>query len=189
MTNKSSNVIGNHTGNADTTETIAMTPIAAEPPIVEPVVEHRHQDRRAITPHLSARRQWALWITVFMLVATGAAWLWAEYAYMPAEDGMEAYELKHYTMVVHAGFALLFVFAAGTLLYTHMQAAWLQGRNRFSGVIMAGTASVLLLSGYGLWYAGGETLRYLCEVSHWATGFAIPVVLLIHGIIGKRRKR
>lgn len=149
----------------------------------------RISERLALTPRLSAARQAALWTIIALLVVTGAVWLWAEYLYTPAETGMEAYEIKHYTMVVHAGFALLFVFAAGTLLYTHMQAAWLQKRNRISGVVMAGTATILLLSGYGLWYAGGEILRSVCEIAHWITGFAIPVVLLVHGLIGQRRLR
>lgn len=151
--------------------------------------EHRHHDRRALTPQLSAARQWALWLTVLLLTVTGAVWLWAEYLYQPADGGMEAYEIKHYAMLVHALFALAFVYAAGTLLYTHMQMAWRQQRNRASGAVMTAFAAVLVLSGYGLWYAGGETLRPLSEWAHWVTGFGLPPLLLLHALLGKRRVR
>lgn len=151
--------------------------------------EHRHHDRRALTPKLGALRQWLLWLLVLTLTATGALWLWAEYLYVPAEDGMESYAIKHYAMIVHAGAALLFVFAAGTLLHTHMQMAWRQQRNRASGAVMAATAAVLTLSGYGLWYAGGETLRAASEWAHWITGFGLPLLMLVHGILGRRRRQ
>lgn len=151
--------------------------------------EHRHHDRRTLTPQLSSARQWALWLTILLLVVTGAVWLWAEYVYQPGETGMEPYAIKHYAMLVHALFALVFVYAAGTLLYTHMQMAWRQQRNRASGAVMAVFAAVLVLSGYGLWYAGGETLRPLSEVAHWVTGFGLPPLLLLHALLGKRRVR
>lgn len=149
----------------------------------------RVSERLALTPRLSAARQWALWSIVLLLVLSGAVWLWAEYAYTAAEGGTEAYEIKHYAMIVHAAVALLFVFAAGTLLYTHMLAAWRQQRNRITGVIIAATALLLTVSGFGLWYAGGELLRNVSELTHWITGFAIPLVLLAHAIVGRRNIR
>lgn len=153
------------------------------------VEEHRHHDRRALTPKLSPVRQFLLWSTVLALLGTGAGWLWAEYLYQGVEGGIEAYEIKHYAMVLHAGFALLFVFLAGSLLHTHMQTAWRQARNRASGLLMVLTALLLALSGYGLWYAGGELLRTAAELTHWITGFGIPLLLLVHALLGKRRPR
>lgn len=148
----------------------------------------RITDRLALTPRLSPARQWALWTIVAALLITGVAWLWAEYVYAPAEGDIESYEIKHLALVVHAAFALLFVFTAGTLLYTHMQTAWRQQRNRITGILMASTALVLTVSGFGLWYAGGETLRNVSEIAHWLTGFGIPVVLLVHMLYGQRRR-
>lgn len=145
--------------------------------------------RRLASPRLGAARQATLWGVVLLLVATGMLWLWAEYLYLPADDGVEGYEIKHYAMTTHAAFALVFVFIAGTLLYTHMQAAWQQGRNRATGLVIAGTALLLTLSGYGLWYFGGDALRNAAELVHWGTGFAIPLVLLAHALLGRRRNR
>lgn len=144
-------------------------------------------DRRALTPQFSRAGRYALWATVWLLVLTGAVWLWAEYLYQPADDGLASYEIKHYAMLVHAAFGLAFVFAAGTLLQTHMQMAWRQRRNRASGAFMAASALLLVLSGYGLWYAGGETLRPVCEWVHRVTGFGLPALLLLHALLGRRR--
>jgi hypothetical protein len=145
------------------------------------------RDRRALTPRFSRAGRYALWTTVGLLVLTGAVWLWAEYLYQPADESLESYEIKHYAMLVHAAFGLAFVFAAGTLLQTHMQMAWQQRRNRASGAVMAAFALLLVLSGYGLWYAGGETLRPLSEWVHWITGFGLPALLLLHALLGRRR--
>jgi len=146
----------------------------------------RRHDHRALTPRFGSRGRYALGITVWLLVLTGAVWLWAEYLYQPADAGPEPYEIKHYAMLVHAAFALAFVFAAGTLLHTHMQLAWRQQRNRASGAVMAAWAGTLVLSGYGLWYAGGDTLRPLSEWAHWVTGFGLPALLWLHARLGRQ---
>jgi hypothetical protein len=147
----------------------------------------RISERLALTPRISAVRQWVLWTVISVLVLTGALWLWAEYAYTPSDNGMEPYAIKHYAMVLHAAFALAFVFFAGTLLHTHMQAAWRQQRNRATGAVMATTVTLLTLSGFALWYAGGETLRQAAEIAHWVTGFGLPMVLMVHMLAGTRR--
>lgn len=153
----------------------------------DPAPDRRHHERR-LTPKLSTARQAAIWTSLAALTATAIAWLYAEYLYAPADDGIEAYAIKHYAMMVHAAFALLFVWLAGTLAHHHMQAAWEQQRNRATGAAMALTAAVLVASGYGLWYFGGETLRAWTEIAHWISGFGIVLVLAVHAWTGRRRR-
>lgn len=148
--------------------------------------ERRHNERRHLTPRLTTARQAAIWSSIVVLVATGALWLYAEYLYAPLDDGLQPHELKHYAMQVHAALALLFVWLAGTLAHHHMQAAWRQNRNRATGALMTVTVAVLVASGYGLWYFGGETLRQWTEIAHWVSGFGIVLALALHAARGRR---
>lgn len=151
-----------------------------------PGIDRRHFERRHLTPRLTTARQAAIWSSIAVLVATGAVWLYAEYLYAPAGDGLAPYELKHYAMLVHAAFALLFTWLFGTLAHHHMQAAWQQSRNRTTGALMTATVMVLVASGYGLWYFSGETLRQWTEIAHWVSGFGIALALALHVFLGRR---
>jgi hypothetical protein len=44
----------------------------------------------------------------------------------------------------------------------------------------------LTITGYGLYYAGGERLRAWTSWIHLAVGLALPILLLIHIFVGRR---
>ena len=48
--------------------------------------------------------------------------------------------------------------------------------------------SVLTITGYGLYYAGGEGLRAWTSWIHLAIGMVLPILLLIHILLGKRTR-
>jgi hypothetical protein len=47
---------------------------------------------------------------------------------------------------------------------------------------------VLTITGYGLYYAGGEGLRAWTSWIHLAIGMVLPILLLIHILLGKRTR-
>jgi len=48
---------------------------------------------------------------------------------------------------------------------------------------------VLVLTAFGLYYAGSDTLRGWISDIHIAVGLAFPAVILVHIVIGRTRKR
>ena len=81
---------------------------------------------------------------------------------------------------VHGGAAMLTIYLLGSMLYGHMVNAWQRQRNRASGGTAAATLLLLALSGYGLYYFGGDELRRGTEWLHWVFGFATPLLLWWH---------
>lgn len=140
-------------------------------------------DRTA--PRLPATRERLLWLAVWLMVASGLLWLWAEYAWpWDEETGPAAHEARNLAMRLHVAAALAFVFLVGALLDTHVRVAWRRARNRASGVAMLVLAGLLTVSGYGLWYFHGDALRAAAEWLHWIAGFAAPALLWLHARIG-----
>ena len=89
-------------------------------------------------------------------------------------------------MKIHGGAAMLTIYLLGSMLYGHMVNAWQRRRNRASGGTTAATLLVLVLTGYGLYYFGGEELRRGAEWLHWVFGFATPLLLWWHISLGRR---
>lgn len=153
----------------------------------ESSIDRRTGDRRA--PGLGPLGQFVLYVLLMLLVGTGISWLWAHYLPAQFESRMiDPWQVESWSMKIHGGAAMVALFGAGTLLHVHMRSAWRQQRNHYSGIAMATTLFLLAASGYGLYYFNGETSRQWAEWLHWATGFGIPLMLVAHGIIGRRTR-
>ena len=115
-----------------------------------------------------------------LLWVTGMAWLVLHYEFQghnefgdlpnPAEPGL---------MRLHGLVAVAGVFLFGWLSAAHVRPRWSIGRNRTSGLVLAGCALVLVVSGYALYYttAGVHTLA---SVLHQGLGIVALVAALTH---------
>jgi hypothetical protein len=132
---------------------------------------------------LDALRRWALYGLLASLVVSGAVWLFVHLR--RADDALPS-PLEPWLMKLHGGAALLTIYLAGTMLYGHMLNAWQRRRNRGSGGTAAAAMLMLALTGYGLYYFGGDALRRGTEWLHWIFGFAVPLLLWWHIHRGRR---
>ena len=89
---------------------------------------------------------------------------------------------------VHGGAAMLFLVAVGALIPTHLQRAWTARRNRWSGACFTAVLAALAVTGYGLYYFGGERLREITRWLHLGLGLAEPGLLLLHIFLGRRSR-
>ena len=125
-----------------------------------------------------------------LLFASGAAWLLFRYALrLPGEFEDLPHPGEPWSMRVHGGAAMLFLLMLGTLVRSHIVHGWRLGQNRFSGGAMVAIMVLLTLTGYALYYAGGERIRPVISVLHWAIGLALPAALLWHILIGRRSSK
>ena len=83
-------------------------------------------------------------------------------------------------MKVHGAAAMLTLVLLGALLAQHVPAGWTANKNRKSGAILLGAMAWLALTGYLLYYAGGESLRWYAAQSHLWVGIAACAIVALH---------
>ena len=134
----------------------------------------------------SRHRRW-FYAASALIFGSGAAWLLFRFVFRsPGEFGDLPHPGEPWSMRVHGGAAMLFLVMLGTLVRSHILHGWRLGRNRFSGITMIAIMVLLTLTGYGIYYAGGERIRPILSVLHWGIGVALPAALLWHILVGRR---
>ena len=138
-----------------------------------------------ITPparvRLSVRHERIVYATVAALVVTGCGWLLCHYGL--AEGGAYGaipHPLEPLWLQLHGAAGMLALVLFGSLLPAHMLRAWALRRGRRSGGLLAALFVLLTVTGYGLYYAGGESLRAWISVVHWSVGLGVPALLAAH---------
>lgn len=135
---------------------------------------------------LSRRHRRTLYTVSLALFLSGLAWIVMRRL---DEAGRAGDELRHWKTValqlhglVGAGFVLLL----GTLLPGHTRRAWHAKKNRANGAFFLTAVSVLIVTGYLLYYVGDETWRERLSDTHLWLGLAAPVLLGWHIFSGRR---
>jgi cytochrome b561 len=122
---------------------------------------------------------------VATLSATGAIWLIADTLKTP--DGEELWQLIGADMLMlHGLAAMIALVLLGAMIPMHVVRSWRAGKNRISGTAMAATNAVLVITAWGLYYAGSEGLRTFVADLHIAVGIALPVLVATHVTLGRR---
>jgi hypothetical protein len=126
----------------------------------------------------------ALYAAVAVLTVTGAGWMLADWQKDPA--GPEAWQtMAANLLMVHGGTAMIMLMLLGALFPLHVRQSWRSGRNRLSGPTMIGINAALIVTGFGLYYAGSELLRAWISDIHIAAGFVLPALLALHIWVGR----
>jgi hypothetical protein len=94
------------------------------------------------------------------------------------EFGPETNRFEPWSLRLHGGFAAMALALLGSLLPMHI----VPGLRSSPGQWLdhAGDLGVLALSGYLLYYVGGDGLRQTVSLAHWIIGLWLPLSLLIH---------
>lgn len=139
---------------------------------------------------LSLRHKRWLYAMSGALFLSGLGWLLAHFFLAsPVEFGDPHHVSEPWWLRVHGATAMGFLMAFGSLLPGHIARAWQARKNYRSGLLMLGIVATLVLTGYGLYYAGDEQTRPWISAVHWAVGLAAAAGLLLHVTLGKRRAR
>jgi cation transport ATPase len=130
---------------------------------------------------LSRRHEWTVHVIVALVFVSGAVWAWLNFF---AEDT----PAKSWMLKIHGAAAMATLIVIGTLLPYHVKFAWRAKRNRRTGSTMLIIFGFLILTGYGLYYAGDERLRAWTSNSHLYVGLALPFLLALHVWRGKKSR-
>jgi cytochrome b561 len=135
---------------------------------------------------LKRLQRYFLYAVLVLLFLSGVAWeYWNYFAAWPQDFETSA---KAWAMKIHGAAAMAVLVLIGMLLSAHVRFAWRARRNRTNGSVFLSAFAVLTITGYGLYYAGGERLRAWTSWIHLAVGLALPILLLIHIFLGRRTR-
>jgi cation transport ATPase len=136
---------------------------------------------------LKRLQRYFLYAVLALLFLSGVAW--AYWNYLAASPGDFETSAKTWAMKIHGAAAMAVLVLIGMLLSAHVRFAWRARRNRANGSIFLSAFAVLAITGYGLYYAGGERLRAWTSWIHLIVGVVLPILLLIHIFLGRRTRR
>jgi hypothetical protein len=126
-------------------------------------------------------QRWLVYASSALLVITGLAWAFVHYFGDAAGlDSRAALAFNASMMKLHGGAAMAALIVIGALLPHHVPGGWTAKLNRKSGVTTLVVASMLVLTGYLLYYTGDETYREFASYFHLGAELAFAALLIFH---------
>lgn len=146
--------------------------------------------RRPDTVRLGPWHQATVYGATALLVLSGAVWLVLHYFMVTqGEFGETRHPLEVWMLKIHGAAAMAGLIVYGSLLPIHIRRAWAIRRNIYLGISLVVIMLLLTITGYLLYYAGGEDARPIISAVHWVIGVVVPALLAWHVVTGKRRSR
>ena len=128
--------------------------------------------------------------TLLLLFGTGLAhWLLHGWFQHQGDFGPEPNPLEPWMLKLHGAAAMLGLLVLGSLVSTHIHRFWRLRRNRSAGGLFLSAALLLVLSGYGLYYFGGEQARALSRQVHIVIGLLALPGFFVHLWRGRALRR
>ena len=148
--------------------------------------------RRTPAPRLYLTRRGKLAIYGVFGAIWGSGVLWLIFHYFlqhQGEFGVEANSFEHPLLMLHGAAAFAALLLGGWLWKAHIAPWWDSSNRRHSGIVLIALAAMLIVSGWLLYYAGGETLREWTALAHWSIGLALALPLLVHALRSERYRK
>jgi hypothetical protein len=130
--------------------------------------------------------RYAIYAAFAALFLSGAFWLLAD-GLKDSPEGEMWQAISANLLMIHGGVAMLTLMLLGALVPVHVLRAWRARKNRVTGTAMASLNAVLIVTAFGLYYLGSESLRPWLSNIHLAAGCALPIQLIAHIYFGRRR--
>ena len=130
------------------------------------------------------------YLVLLLLFGSGLAhWVLHDWFLRQGEFGPEPNPLEPWMLKLHGAAAMFGLAVLGSLVSSHIHRFWRLRRNRAAGGLFLTTALLLVLSGYGLYYFGGEQARALCRQVHIVIGLMALPGFLVHLWRGRALRR
>ena len=124
-----------------------------------------------------------------LLWLSGAGWLLLHYyGQVQGEFGPQTNPVEPWFMRLHGLVLIPVLLGFGGLFIAHIPKGWKDQKQRFAGIALTAVLSALILSGYLLYYVGGDGLREWTSLIHWIIGLASPVIFIWHYLGRTARK-
>jgi hypothetical protein len=124
---------------------------------------------------------------VSVLFISGALWLFTDRLKQTPAGEMWS-RMSASLLMLHGAGAMVMLLLFGGLMPFHVRVGWRRNRNRATGSLMLGANAGLIVTAFGLYYAGAEPVREWASDVHIAVGLALPALLAWHVVRGRRRR-
>lgn len=131
---------------------------------------------------LSRSTEFSVYIVFGTLLLTAGVWLWTQSG-IGSDNPVPSLMMK-----IHGTAAMAALVLLGALLI-HIRRGWIAKKNRRSGIVLLVTVLFLIVTGYGLYYAGDEQLRAWISRSHTWIGFGLVLLIPGHALLGRALRR
>jgi ABC-type proline/glycine betaine transport system permease subunit len=121
---------------------------------------------------------WITGIAFFIL----NKWLLVE-----GEFGLEKHPWQSTILTSHGLSAFILLMIIGAIFINHTPIAWRIHRMRKIGIVLTTITSLQIISAYLLYYVSIESLRSISVYLHLSIGIGLPLILIIHVKLGKRK--
>lgn len=128
-----------------------------------------------------------VYVVFAALFFSGAAWLVADQL-KDTPNGEWWQSMAANLLMIHGGSAMVVLVLLGALIPLHLRLSWRAGRNRITGSTMVACNAALIVTAFGLYYAGADTLRILASDMHIAVGLGLPALIATHIAFGRRQR-
>ena len=135
----------------------------------------------------SARR--ALYATLIALIGSGVWWLAVRYGsdlVGSGTDDLTRLAREALALKVHGATAFATLLALGAMGAHHVRRGWALKRNRVTGSLVVAVFTLLIATGYALYYLVSDDTHAPVSAVHWALGLALAPILIAHIGIGRR---
>ena len=130
---------------------------------------------------LTRRQKFAVYGVFALLWISGAVWLPVHYFLrQQGPFGEVPNPAEHWLIVAHGAGAFAALWLGGWLWRAHVTPWRRAGTRRNSGNALLWIGGVLIVSGWLLYYAAGDSLRDAVSLVHWIVGLAAALALLVH---------
>jgi len=92
-------------------------------------------------------------------------------------------------LMLHGGGAMRTLLLLGALVPLHVQRAWRDRKNRATGATMVALNVLLVVTAFGLYYAGSDVVRPWISDLHIVVGTILPALFVVHVLLGRRMAR
>jgi hypothetical protein len=136
---------------------------------------------------LNSRFRFAIYAAVAVLFLTGIGWFAADWQ-KEGVNGETWQQIAVYLLMLHGGGAMITLLLLGALIPVHVLRSWRRGKNRVMGSVMIALNAVLIVTAFGLYYLGSETVRPWMSWVHLVFGASLPGLLAFHIALGRRKE-
>jgi len=140
---------------------------------------------------LGAPARRALYATIAALIGTGVWWLGVRYApnvVVGQPDDFARLAQEALALKVHGATAFATLFALGAMSAYHVRRGWALKRNRIMGSVLTAAFTLLIVTGYALYYLVSDSSHAPISVLHWALGLGLAPILIVHIVTGRRSR-
>ena len=153
--------------------------------MTEPHPHYSIRARRRPDVRLSRRHERLVSAVAATVSLSGLGWVLVHYFVAHRDDfGTVHHASEPWLLRLHGAAAMAALVLLGSLARDHALNAWRQRRHRLSGGTLSLACTVLIATGYALYYVASEDLRHWISALHWAIGISAMMAFLVHRAVG-----